>query len=168
MSGRPRRAPARQGPCLGPLAAALLWLAIFPLLSGGAVGGMAVLGATTASDATGTLHGSPGASFGPSMASSSAIPLDAGRSTSLTGSSTNATQNLSSVLNRAVVLVSIAAAGVITLVWSRVALSWFSHDPSKKVQAKERARDALVGSAILLAAVSGLAWGLASWVLTGV
>ncbi len=80
---------------------------------------------------------------------------------------TNATGNLSAVLNRGVILVGIAASGVITLVWSRVAISWFSHDPTKKVQAKERARDALVGSMVLLAAVSGLAWGLAHWVLTG-
>lgn len=90
------------------------------------------------------------------------------RSRALTPSATaNATGNLSAVLNRAVVLVGIAASGVVTLVWSRVAISWFSHDPTKKVQAKERARDALVGSMVLLAAVSGLAWGLAHWVLTG-
>ncbi|MDE1819224.1 MAG: hypothetical protein KGJ23_02770 [Euryarchaeota archaeon] len=80
---------------------------------------------------------------------------------------TNATGNLTASLNRAVLLVGIAASGIITLVWSRVAISWFSHDPTKKVQAKERARDALVGSMVLLAAVSGLAWGLAHWVLTG-
>ncbi len=162
MKARSRRAPSRHRLCLGPLAAALLWLAIFPLLSGGAVGGTAFLGTTTAS------HGSAVTSIGPGTPSAFVAPPGIGRTTSLTGTSTNATQNLSAVLDRAVLLVSIAAAGVITLVWSRVALSWFSHDPSKKVQAKERARDALVGSAILLAAVSGLAWGLASWVLTGV
>jgi hypothetical protein len=80
----------------------------------------------------------------------------------------NATGNLSASLGRMVLLVSLAAGAVITLAWSRVAVSWFSHDPSRKVQAKERARDALVGSLILVAAVSGLAWGLAQWVLTGV
>jgi hypothetical protein len=82
--------------------------------------------------------------------------------------SANATGNLSASLGRLVLLVSLAAGAVITLAWSRVAVSWFSHDASKKVQAKERARDAMVGSLILVAAVSGLAWGLTQWVLTGV
>jgi hypothetical protein len=48
-----------------------------------------------------------------------------------------------------------------------VALSWFSNDVTKKVQAKERARDALVGTLLFTAALTGLVWGLAHWVLTG-
>jgi hypothetical protein len=79
----------------------------------------------------------------------------------------NATDNLTAALNRLLFIVGIAAGAVVTLVWARVALSWFSHDPTRKVQAKERARDALIGSLILVAAVSGLAWALARWVLTG-
>lgn len=79
----------------------------------------------------------------------------------------NATDNLTAALGRAVLLVGLAAGALVTLVWSRVAVSWFSHDPSRKVQAKERARDAAIGSLVLIAAVSGLAWGLARFVLTG-
>ena len=79
----------------------------------------------------------------------------------------NATGNLTAALSRAILLVGLAAGAVVTLVWSRVAISWFSHDPSRKVQAKERARDAAIGSLVLVAAVSGLAWGLARFVLTG-
>lgn len=85
----------------------------------------------------------------------------------VSSSISNATGNLTASLGRVVFLVGLAASAVVTLVWSRVALSWFSHDPSRKVQAKERARDALIGSMVLLAAVTGLAWGLAHWVLTG-
>ncbi len=80
----------------------------------------------------------------------------------------NATDNLTAALSRLLFIVGLAAGAVVTLVWARVALSWFSHDPTRKVQAKERARDALIGSLILVAAVSGLAWALARWVLTGV
>lgn len=79
----------------------------------------------------------------------------------------NATDNLTAALSRAVIIAGLAAGAVVTLVWCRVALSWFSHDASKKIQAKERARDALIGSLVLVAAVSGLAWGLVRYVLTG-
>ena len=82
--------------------------------------------------------------------------------------SDNATGNLTAALNRVLFLTGLVSGAVVTLVWVRVALSWFSHDPTRKVQAKERARDALLGSLVLLAAVTGLAWGLAHWVLTGV
>ena len=92
-------------------------------------------------------------------------PLPAGH---LTPAGANATDNLTAALNRLLFIVGLAAGAVVTLVWARVALSWFSHDTTRKVQAKERARDALIGSLILVAAVSGLAWALARWVLTGV
>ena len=78
-----------------------------------------------------------------------------------------AVANFSAALGRLVDLVAAGGASLLALVWTRVALSWFSHDVTKKIQAKERARDALVGSLIFTAALSGLVWGLAEWVLTG-
>lgn len=83
-------------------------------------------------------------------------------------SSSNATTNLSAALGRTVLLASIAAGAVVTLAWCRVAVSWFSNDPSRKVMAKDRARDAALGTFILLAATTGLLWALSTWVLTGV
>lgn len=80
----------------------------------------------------------------------------------------NATQNLTSALNRLVMIVAVAAGAVVTLAWARVAVSWFSNDPTKKMGAKDRVKDAALGTFILLSAVTGLAWGLAHWVLTGV
>jgi hypothetical protein len=76
-------------------------------------------------------------------------------------------QNFTAALQRLVDLVGAAGGALLALVWARVAMSWFSHDVSKKVQAKDRARDALVGTLIFSAALSGLVWGLAQWVLTG-
>jgi hypothetical protein len=70
-------------------------------------------------------------------------------------------------MNRLVELVGFAGGALLTLVWARVALSWFSNDITKKVQAKDRARDALIGTLLFTAALTGLAWGLAHWVLTG-
>lgn len=75
--------------------------------------------------------------------------------------------NFTAAINRMVELVGLAGSGILALVWARVALSWFSHDVTKKVQAKDRARDALVGTVLFVAAVSGLVWGLAHWVVTG-
>lgn len=75
--------------------------------------------------------------------------------------------NFTASLNRLVELVAAGGAGLLALVWSRVAISWFSHDLSKKVQARDRARDALIGTLVFTAAITGLVWGLAQWVLTG-
>lgn len=75
--------------------------------------------------------------------------------------------NFTAAIDRLVELVGAAGAGILALVWARVALSWFSNDVSKKIQAKDRARDALVGTLLFVAAVSGLVWALAHWVVTG-
>jgi hypothetical protein len=85
------------------------------------------------------------------------------------GSATNASVvgNFSAALSRLVTLLAAGGGGLLALVWARVALSWFSNDVTKKVQAKERARDALIGTLVFTAAVSGLAWALAQWVISG-
>lgn len=85
------------------------------------------------------------------------------------GPATNssAVANFTGSIDRLVELVGLAGGGILALVWARVALSWFSNDITKKVQAKDRARDALIGTLLFTAAVTGLFWGLAHWVLTG-
>lgn len=84
-------------------------------------------------------------------------------------SNTNpAVTNFTAAIGRLVTLAAAAGAGLLSLVWARVALSWFSHDSMKKVLAKERARDALIGTLLFVGAVSGLVWALANWVVTGI
>jgi hypothetical protein len=78
-----------------------------------------------------------------------------------------AVSNFTAAIGRLVTLAAAAGAGLLSLVWARVALSWFSHDSMKKVLAKERARDALIGTLLFVGAVSGLVWALANWVVTG-
>ncbi|MFZ0700155.1 MAG: hypothetical protein WAN74_08240 [Thermoplasmata archaeon] len=87
---------------------------------------------------------------------------------SSTGSATSAVGNFSAAVNRLVDLLAVAGGGILALVWARVAFSWFSNDITKKVQAKDRARDALIGTLVFTAAITGLVWGLAQWVITGV
>jgi len=95
---------------------------------------------------------------------SPAAPPSTGLSAASNGS---AVGNFSAALDRIVVLLGAAGGGLLAIVWARVALSWFSNDVTKKIQAKDRARDALVGTLLFSAALSGLIWGLARWVLTG-
>jgi hypothetical protein len=78
-----------------------------------------------------------------------------------------AVTNFTAAIGRLVTLAAAAGGGLLSLVWARVALSWFSHDSMKKVLAKERARDALIGTLLFVGAVSGLVWALANWVVTG-
>ena len=79
----------------------------------------------------------------------------------------SAVGNFTASINRMVELLALSGGGILALVWARVALSWFSNDITKKVQAKDRARDALIGTLLFTAAITGLVWGLAHWVLTG-
>jgi hypothetical protein len=79
----------------------------------------------------------------------------------------SAVNNFSAAIGRLVTLVGAAGGGLLALVWTRVALSWFSNDLGKKVQAKDRARDALIGTLLFVAALSGLLWALARWVIGG-
>jgi hypothetical protein len=99
--------------------------------------------------------------------SAAAHPAVPPRSAATDPASDGAVGNFSAAINRLVELVALAGSGILALVWARVALSWFSNDITKKVQAKDRARDALVGTLLFTAAITGLFWGLAHWVLTG-
>jgi hypothetical protein len=99
---------------------------------------------------------------GPTPASK--IPTSRG---STSPGNSGAVSNFTAAINRLVELVGLAGSGILALVWARVAISWFSNDVTKKIQAKDRARDALVGSLLFTAAVTGLIWGLAHWVVTG-
>jgi hypothetical protein len=95
---------------------------------------------------------------------------DIGHSTTLfqgfiSSGNNSALANFSGAIDRLVTIVGAAGGGLLALVWARVAMSWFSNDVGKKIQAKERARDALVGTLLFVAALSGLLWGLARWVV---
>ena len=50
-----------------------------------------------------------------------------------------AVANFTAAMQRLVGLVGAAGGAILALVWARVALSWFSNDVTKKVQAKDRA-----------------------------
>ena len=109
------------------------------------------------------------------LIAATSLPLPPGRTPTPTevsvrafaGSPSTPVNNFTASVNRLVDLVALAGSGILSLVWARVAMSWFSNDITKKIQAKDRARDALIGTLLFLAAVTGLLYGLAHWVLTG-
>ena len=103
----------------------------------------------------------------PSISPASAQHMGAPVREAGTTSTNTAVSNFSAAIARLVALAAAAGGGLLSLVWARVALSWFSHDSMKKVLAKERARDALIGTLLFVGAVSGLVWALANWVVTG-
>jgi len=103
----------------------------------------------------------------PLVSPASARPTGPSRADSGTSNTNPAVTNFSAAISRLVTLAAAAGGGLLSLVWARVALSWFSHDSMKKVLAKERARDALIGTLLFVGAVSGLVWALANWVVTG-
>lgn len=103
----------------------------------------------------------------PAVPSASAQPPGSPRMEGSLAAPNPAVANLTAAVDRLVTLAAAAGGGLLSLVWARVALSWFSHDSMKKVLAKERARDALVGTLLFVGAVSGLVWALANWVVTG-
>ena len=96
-----------------------------------------------------------------------ATPVHPGDSSGSSPTSPGPSGNFSAAVNRLVELVAGAGSGILALVWARVAFSWFSNDITKKVQAKDRARDALIGTLLFVAAVTGVVYGLAHWVVTG-
>jgi hypothetical protein len=120
-----------------------------------AAAALAVLGLVIAAVPVGGAAATPRPRVGPS-----ATDADPSANDSVLG-------NFSAALGRIVTLIGAAGGALLAIVWARVALSWFSNDVTKKVQAKDRARDALVGTLIFAAALSGIIWGLAHWVLTG-
>jgi hypothetical protein len=103
----------------------------------------------------------------PGLAGGRGSSPDAGATSPTGTANATAVGNFSAAIGRLVELVGAAGGGLLALVWARVALSWFSNDVAKKVQAKDRARDALVGTLVFTAAISGLAWALAQWVVAG-
>ena len=102
-----------------------------------------------------------------SVGTGSAAPVPAPSHGGATTATPTPVANFTAAINRIVTLLGLSGGGLLAIVWARVALSWFSNDVTKKVQAKDRARDALIGTLLFTAALSGLIWGLAHWVLTG-
>jgi hypothetical protein len=56
---------------------------------------------------------------------------------------------------------------LITLLWIPVALSFFSTDENKKYMAREKLKNATIGTVIYIMAVSGVLFAVFNYVVTG-
>jgi hypothetical protein len=56
---------------------------------------------------------------------------------------------------------------LITLLWIPVALSFFSTDENKKYMAREKLKNATIGTIIYIMAVSGVLFAVFNYVVTG-
>jgi hypothetical protein len=64
------------------------------------------------------------------------------------------------------IAISVSAV-LITLLWIPVALSFFSTDETKKYMARERLKNATLGTAIYILAVSGVLFAVFNYIVTG-
>lgn len=80
---------------------------------------------------------------------------------------TNSTIQLSGVVDRTLFVIGVISAGIISIVWVRVGIAFFSNDPNKKIRAKDMAIQAIIGSVIIIMALSGIIYALLHYIILG-
>ncbi|MCL5790540.1 MAG: hypothetical protein M1375_01020, partial [Candidatus Thermoplasmatota archaeon] len=74
---------------------------------------------------------------------------------------------LNAILGRGMdVLISISAV-IIAVLWIPIAIGFFSADETRKYNAYEKLRNAAIGTAIYVMAVTGVIFGLFNFIITG-
>lgn len=64
------------------------------------------------------------------------------------------------------IAISISAV-LITLLWIPIALNFFSTDENRKILARERLKNAAIGTVIYIMAISGILFAVFNYVVTG-
>ncbi|AGO60328.1 MULTISPECIES: hypothetical protein [Ferroplasma] len=64
------------------------------------------------------------------------------------------------------IVISVSAV-LITLLWIPIALNFFSTDENKKIMARERLKNAAIGTVIFIMAISGILFTVFNYVVTG-
>lgn len=64
------------------------------------------------------------------------------------------------------IVISVSAV-LITLLWIPIALNFFSTDENKKIMARERLKNAAIGTVIFIMAISGILFTIFNYVVTG-
>lgn len=78
---------------------------------------------------------------------------------------TNST--ITQMIQRAYGIVAGISALLIALLWIPIAIGYFSRDLDRKADAKERTKDALIGTIIFVMAVSGILYGVIHYIVVG-
>lgn len=80
--------------------------------------------------------------------------------------STNSTQ-INGIVQRAFGIVAGIAGLVIAILWVPIAIGYFSRDLDRKADAKERTKDALIGTLIFVMAISGVLYAVIHYIVVG-
>ncbi|WP_337860513.1 hypothetical protein [Ferroplasma sp.] len=75
--------------------------------------------------------------------------------------------SINAMLGRVDAIVISASAILIALLWIPIALNFFSTDENKKIMARERLKNASIGTVIFIMAISGALFGVFNYVVTG-
>ncbi len=71
------------------------------------------------------------------------------------------------IIQRAFEIVVGISSLLIALLWVPIAIGYFSKDLDRKADAKERTKDALIGTIIFVMAVSGILYGVIHYIVVG-
>ncbi len=74
---------------------------------------------------------------------------------------------LSSVMNRIYEVVASVSALIVGLLWIPIAISFFSSDEDKRLDAKVRLKNATIGTLIYVLALSGTLYAVFNFVVSG-
>ncbi|KJE49217.1 MULTISPECIES: hypothetical protein [Acidiplasma] len=74
---------------------------------------------------------------------------------------------VSAMLGRLDEIVIGVSALIISILWIPIALSFFSTDDAKRTVAKEKLKNALIGTFIYILAVSGAMYSIFNYIITG-
>lgn len=80
---------------------------------------------------------------------------------------TTAQTQVQGIMNRVYEIVISISAIIIALLWIPIAIGFFGSDEGKKIEAKTRFKNAVIGTLIYILAVSGVIYAVFSYVVTG-
>jgi uncharacterized membrane protein YciS (DUF1049 family) len=79
---------------------------------------------------------------------------------------TNSTA-ISAIVQRAFDIIAGVSGLIIAILWIPIAIGYFSKDLDRKADAKERTKDALIGTVIFVMAVSGVLYAVIHYIVAG-
>ncbi|MEM0346320.1 MAG: hypothetical protein QW078_00035 [Thermoplasmatales archaeon] len=74
---------------------------------------------------------------------------------------------ISAIVQRAFDIIAGVSGLIIAILWIPIAIGYFSKDLDRKSDAKERTKDALIGTVIFVMAVSGVLYAVIHYVVAG-
>ncbi|MCL4412270.1 MAG: hypothetical protein M1526_02815 [Candidatus Thermoplasmatota archaeon] len=80
---------------------------------------------------------------------------------------TNNSTQINGIVQRAFGLVAGVSGLIIAILWVPIAVGYFSKDLDRKADAKERTKDALIGTVLFVMAISGVLYAVVHFIVVG-